>query len=953
MTAALIAVAAFVLCLSLFDLVTNRTFARLALRNISRRPGESVLVVVGCMLGTAIIAAALIVGASFDGSITDRARTRLGPIDERILIRPASEVGRAVLQLEDHVAHQGIAHVDGIMTAITATAVLDNGESGTAQRIEPFDCSIEFNLSAARRFGDDPEITGIPAGIAEPNDQSVILNAASAERLGAHVGDRIVVHLFGQPLQRRVAKVLPAVGLAGYCGAILAQGTAERAFGTTRLAQALPPAGAVFVSNTGGVFDSGTHAAAVFEQLKVAAHSSGIAGADADAAKADLLERAVKQGATLRDIFLGVGGFSIVSGILLLVNLVVMLAEERMTELGIMRAIGLKRLRLVRSFSLEGSMYAGAASIVGALVGIAIGALVVWQTQAIYADRASQFRVRLFVPFDVVLTAAVSGFAISALTILGSSARIARMNVISAIRELPSPRSPRHRTARAVRSGLLALAAAAVTMIGIRSQAQVPLVVGVPILAHGMVSLYRQFRPWNSGRAIAAIVSLNWTLAVFVLFRDIMSRAGMEVFLAIGLTGVANAVVLATELTPATRSLLTLSGRSAVAARLALAYPLARKGRTALLLGMFSLVVFTIMFLSSLSSTLRTQVESAPAELSAGFDALVDTNQSSPLDSAQLTTIDGVADAAIITRGFATWSIRYAPDGVGAPVSGFDSAFLLHGTPVLKTRLARYADDRSTFEAVLGDPSLVIVSDTFLLGDGPREDGPKLGDRITVTNGSDETATLKIVGILRSDHPYNSAFASRVWVEQFLSPAVANNRAYVSFVGPTSAGVRHVQQALIEQGAEVRSFPEVVDDALSGTRGFLALLRNYLSFGLVIGVAGLGVVMTRAVRERRREIAMLKAMGVTPKVILRAFLGEAAFIAVQGVAIGTTLALVTAYQVVVKSDAFSLAAPRFAVRVPELVVLALIPLVGSLLAAAIPARQAARVPAAEALRVPG
>jgi putative ABC transport system permease protein len=175
----------------------------------------------------------------------------------------------------------------------------------------------------------------------------------------------------------------------------------------------------------------------------------------------------------------------------------------------------------------------------------------------------------------------------------------------------------------------------------------------------------------------------------------------------------------------------------------------------------------------------------------------------------------------------------------------------------------------------------------------------------------------------------------------------------VSFVGPTSAGVRHVQQALIEQGAEVRSFPEVVDDALSGTRGFLALLRNYLSFGLVIGVAGLGVVMTRAVRERRREIAMLKAMGVTPKVILRAFLGEAAFIAVQGVAIGTTLALVTAYQVVVKSDAFSLAAPRFAVRVPELVVLALIPLVGSLLAAAIPVRQAARVPAAEALRVPG
>ena len=57
---------------------------RLAARQLSRRRSEVVLAVLGATLGTAIIAAALIVGDTLAFSVRQIAYQTLGPIDERI-----------------------------------------------------------------------------------------------------------------------------------------------------------------------------------------------------------------------------------------------------------------------------------------------------------------------------------------------------------------------------------------------------------------------------------------------------------------------------------------------------------------------------------------------------------------------------------------------------------------------------------------------------------------------------------------------------------------------------------------------------------------------------------------------------------------------------------------------------------------------------------------------------
>src|SRR5687768_8343013 len=109
----------------------NRVFFRLGVRNVGRRRGRSALIVVGLMLGTTIIAAALATGDTMSRTIRSAATTSLGQADERISVRGAEidlavESGAAtgslyfsdgqVALIEKAVAGSGL--VDGVTPAI-------------------------------------------------------------------------------------------------------------------------------------------------------------------------------------------------------------------------------------------------------------------------------------------------------------------------------------------------------------------------------------------------------------------------------------------------------------------------------------------------------------------------------------------------------------------------------------------------------------------------------------------------------------------------------------------------------------------------------------------------------------------------------------------------------------------------------------------------------------------
>ena len=132
--------------------------------------------------------------------------------------------------------------------------------------------------------------------------------------------------------------------------------------------------------------------------------------------------------------------------------------------------------------------------------------------------------------------------------------------------------------------------------------------------------------------------------------------------------------------------------------------------------------------------------------------------------------------------------------------------------------------------------------------------------------------------------------------------------------------------------------------------GFYRLLGGYLALGLLIGVAGLGVTLVRAVRERRREIGMLRSMGFTRSGVRRMFVFEAMYITLSGVLVGVGLGAVTAHQVITYSNAFSRPL-AFVLPTAALIGIVAVTVAWAGLAALIPAHRAAKLVPADALRI--
>ena len=176
------------------------------------------------------------------------------------------------------------------------------------------------------------------------------------------------------------------------------------------------------------------------------------------------------------------------------------------------------------------------------------------------------------------------------------------------------------------------------------------------------------------------------------------------------------------------------------------------------------------------------------------------------------------------------------------------------------------------------------------------------------------------------------------------------SRSYVTLAPGTNADAfaSRLQTQFIGNGTEAFSIAALTDEAFAMTHQIFQLFQGYLAMGLLVGIAGIAVVMVRAVRERRRQIGTLRALGFPAKSVGRSFAIEAGYVALQGTVIGVVLALLTLYTIVARSDAMG--DLSFAVPYTELGILLLGTMAASLLATVAPALSATRIRPAVALR---
>ena len=122
---------------------------------------------------------------------------------------------------------------------------------------------------------------------------------------------------------------------------------------------------------------------------------------------------------------------------------------------------------------------------------------------------------------------------------------------------------------------------------------------------------------------------------------------------------------------------------------------------------------------------------------------------------------------------------------------------------------------------------------------------------------------------------------------------------------------------------------------------------------LLISALGIASALLAAIRERRREIGVLKAIGARDSDVLRVFLIEAGLVGFIGGILGATIGWLIARTVAAVVNAYLTQQGQFGVKL-----VAPLPLLGAavlgatllaLLAGAMPSVRASRMPAREAM----
>ena len=153
--------------------------------------------------------------------------------------------------------------------------------------------------------------------------------------------------------------------------------------------------------------------------------------------KSDLLDFASTLASGILSIFIIMGLFSMMAGVMLIFLIFVMLAAERKPEMGIARAVGMRRRHLVQSFIYEGLAYDLISALVGALLGIGVGLAMVSIMANIFASEDNGFELVMNYRWQSFLISYCLGVVLTFITVFFSSYRASRLNIVAAIRDLP------------------------------------------------------------------------------------------------------------------------------------------------------------------------------------------------------------------------------------------------------------------------------------------------------------------------------------------------------------------------------------------------------------------------------------------------------------------------------------------------------------------------------------
>ncbi len=547
--------------------------------------------------------------------------------------------------------------------------------------------------------------------------------------------------------------------------------------------------------------------------------------------------------------------FLIAASILLLALFFRLGVEQRVREIGTLIAAGFSRSVLRRVFLAEGALLAAAGSLVGLFASVAYGWFLVHGLRTWWVGAVGTRRLHLQLSWTDLGTGAAAGVAASLLTVAWTLRGLRRTSpraLLEGVLDQVNARSARALTPAFVSSAAFL---AAVALLLASSLGRVPDVAGF------------------FGAGILLLVSILSLTALY------LRRAGPG------------------KVTPGRGALLRLGIRNATN----------RPGRSLLCIALIASATFIIVSMEAfrrdtgiLELDKKAGTGGYPLLAQSALPIVYDLNSAAGREA--LGIPDGEFPSLALVR-FVQFRLRPGDDvsclNLYAPqeprVLGAPHRFL--------------ADARFSFQDSEAATSEEKANPWLLLESG-RQDGaiPAIGDADTIQyslhlglgreielrRGAGAPVRLRLVGALR-----DSIFQGELLIseENFLRafPEREGFRYFLLDTPPEGAAAltRVLEERLADWGFAAESTRHRLAAYHTVENTYLSTFQSLGALGLVLGTVGLATVLLRNVLERRKELALLRAVGYRRRTVSGIIVVENLALLTWGLAAGTLCALLS------------------------------------------------------------
>ncbi|MCI4322797.1 MAG: FtsX-like permease family protein [Thermoplasmata archaeon] len=969
-------VALILLATALLALRSRLTF-RIAMRNIRRSRSRTILVILGLLVGTTIISGSFVVGDTLQelelhytylgGGLTDEAIYAVGPSGGYTYFPYSTYTQIASSALPN----PSIAGMTPMIIDVTQALDKSTGIPQTNLNL------IGVNGNQSQVLGSFVADNG--TSIAGPAPGEALLDDQAAQQMDAVAGNTLV--LFGRS---SLVVTVQAVVQDNLRGAYLTGGIeGGNVFVSLPTAQTLQNSSGLIngisITNVGSQQDGVGLSSSVSASLNATlAGIPAAVGLTVHEPLQDAVNAASSAATSITSIFLVLGLFSIVAGAMLIVGIFIMLSEERKGEMGMLRAIGLQRGDLIRIYYFEGLFYSVGSAFAGALLGVAVGYVLVYAFSLLFAGgglTATAIFQSFTVTPDSLVESYVIGFLLTLITVVVASHRASRLNIVRAIRDVPEPPPPRRLYAYLAYIGVVVAALGALllaTTLHGSSDISDPILGGAMLILGGglIASHFAPNRPVFTAVGLGlllwagleplhrAVLGTTHSGGIFVLFVEGILMIGGALLLYIF-----NSSVLVDGLI---RLVGNRPDRTAIV-RIGLAHPSRQPGRTVITLCIFALVVFTMVAVATFGATVGSNLQDSIVTESGGYSFVgvspepipnlpgqIANNSTLNADFANVVpVVNGQVNVNVTGYSFNPFadSLYAAPTGVPAASNFYDTnQFTFYATWNGMT-------PAEVFSALETNTSVAVVDQTYDQPGGAVAGAPSGPHPTTAPGslivlgrpGSDATTQVRVIGVLTEE------LITGIWV----NPTAAAHLGYVNqtlYFLTVRAGVSTTTAANQAKAAFYRSGLVLYDieadlaSSIASTQGFIGLLEIFVGLGLAVGISAMGIVALRAVVERRREIGMIRAQGFTQGMVLKSFVLEYSFVTLLGLAIGASLGVLIVYNLSISATAAASGVTSLDIPWLNIVLIVVVAYALAMAAIAVPSIRASRVPPAEAVR---